>query len=444
MFKFKSKKVFEKLNKMDRKQAYTIGAIAVVLVVALIMLISAATSGDDDSFDGMNARGYDLAQMPFATDEAEKYLLANAYPDMQENGSTLLYSALEKEERQAEDTQNSEEESENTEQEGEDSVGSADGGEDSYRNDSGRGYGGYSGRGYGGGSAGRGKTEIGQLTSASMASAGSSGVNATWGPSGDFHQFKGKEDRGSERPAQLKTDDARRGLAQFRSGSLAAARMNENKMRNMGKAVFGGDIRGSEAFGKDGVDLSKLQNGGFTLDTSAPTTTTDLENLDKKVADAAKDAEDKKNEEDKREWWEDMLIDLAKNTATTLVNSFMETVGDTIKGTVAANRAAHYAGEEFLAEYEGLSYQDLPASWRGEIDSAKYEDCKDNKCRKKLLKKTSGYHQKANSVKSSAASEYVGSTTTQYGATQDVPQGKVRDSAGNICEPSKLKDGKCS
>ncbi len=339
MFTFKPKKVFEKLNKMDRKQAYTIGAIAVVMIVALLMLVSAATSGGEDSFDGMDSHGYDLAQMPFATDAAEQYLLASKYPDMKENGSTLLYSAAEKEQRQEEDAQAAEDESVDTDSSVENTSD-----EDNYSS-------GYSGRGYGGyargGGTGRGATEIGQLSHAGMASASGSGVSSTYGPSGDFRQFKGRENRGDERPAQFKTADGRQALAQFRSGSLAAARINENKMTGARKALMGGMVQGSDAFGKDGgVDLSKLQSGGLTLDTSAPSTTTDLDNLDKKVADAAKKAEDKKKEENKRKWWEDMLIDLAKQAASSLVKSFMDITGDTIKGAINGKQAQYAARKE--------------------------------------------------------------------------------------------------
>ncbi|MBO5911828.1 MAG: hypothetical protein J6Q05_06635, partial [Elusimicrobiaceae bacterium] len=282
MFAFKPKKVFEKLNKMDRKQAYTIGAIAVVSIVALLMLISAATSTNDDSFEGMAARGYDLANMPFATDEAEKYLLAAKYPDMQENGSTLLYSAEEKQARQEEDAQSTQEDkawesNNNTEWDNNTSAARSDNG----------GYGGYRGGGYGGsGRGGRGgRTEIGQLGTANMAHSGGSGVNSTWGPTGDFRQFKGREDRGNGAPVQLKTGDARQALAQFRQGSRAAATFKENRMTGARKALLGGNVTGSEAITKDGVDLSKLQNGGLTLDTDAPPSSTDLDNLDKKVED---------------------------------------------------------------------------------------------------------------------------------------------------------------
>ena len=97
MFKLKPGNVFQKINKMDKKQAYTWGAIVVVCFVALLTLASFMGDADETSFDGFNTRGYDLAQMPFLNDEAEEYLLASKYPDMQNNGSTMLYSSEEKE-----------------------------------------------------------------------------------------------------------------------------------------------------------------------------------------------------------------------------------------------------------------------------------------------------------------------------------------------------------
>ena len=92
MFKLKPGNVFQKLNTMDKKQAYTWGAIVVVCFIALITLASFVGDADDTSFDGFSTRGYDLAQMPFVNDEAEEYLLASKYPDMKNNGSTMLYS----------------------------------------------------------------------------------------------------------------------------------------------------------------------------------------------------------------------------------------------------------------------------------------------------------------------------------------------------------------
>ncbi|MBP5429669.1 MAG: hypothetical protein J6Y25_02100 [Elusimicrobiaceae bacterium] len=368
MFTFKPKKVFEKLNKMDRKQAYTIGAIAVVSVVALILLISAASQPGDDSMPGMSTHGYDLAQMPFATDEAEKYLLANAYPDMKEGGS-LLYTPQEKEERQEEDAALEGEEGENTEFD-ENSSGSSSSDDGGYSSgSSSRGYGGY------GGGSGRGgsKTEIGQLGSATMAHSGGSGINSQWGPSGDFRQFR-KDDKGREKPVQLRNSDARRSLSQFRSGSVAAARINENKLTNARRAAMGGNIDGSDAFGKDGsVDLSKLQNGGLTLDTSAPASTTDLSNLDKKVADAAKKAEnEKKKEEDKKEWWEEMLINLAKSAANSLVNSVMGAFGDTISGSIAGQKAKNGVYRNFSdQEYAKLTNEQVNEMTGGKFTTVK-------------------------------------------------------------------------
>ncbi len=354
---------------MDRKQAYTIGAIAVVTIVALLMLVS-AVSTNDDSFEGMAARGYDLANMPFATDAAEQYLLAAKYPDMRENGSTLLYSAAEKQARQEEDAQATEEEAVSADEnmsEYEDNTSAA-------RADNG-GYSGYQGGG-GRGHRGGGSTQVGQLSTAGMASAGGSGVSSTWGPTGDFRQFKGREDRGNEVPVQLKTGNARQALAQFRAGSSAAARIQQGKMTGARKALMGGNVAGSDAFGKDGVDLSKLQSGGLTLDTSAPPTSADLDNLDEKVAEAAKKAEEKKKEEVKLGFWEQLGQDLLRQAATSLVDSIMGGIGDTIRGTINGSRASSSAKKQMGNQLGSTRYDNLSAADKAYLDQKLGKDAK--------------------------------------------------------------------
>ena len=458
MFTFKPKKVFEKLNKMDRKQAYTIGAIAVVCMVALLMLVSVATGNKDDSFDGMSARGYDLANMPFATDEAEKYLLANAYPDMKENGSTLLYSAAEKEARQEEDAQAVEEEAALSADEN--NVEDITANTYRPRSDNG-GYSGYSRRGNGG--SGPGKTEVGQLGSASMAHSGGSVLNAT-GPTGDFRQFKGREDRGNEAPIQLKTGNARQALAQFRQGSRAAATFKENRMTGARKALLGGNVAGSEAMTKDGVDLSKLQNGGLTLDTDAPPTSTDLDNLDKKVAEAAKKAE-KKKEEEKTPWWLEMLQDLAKSAANALVNSFMNAVGDTIGDTIQGNRASRAARKQYGADLAGKEWSNcgekgqsacganqLTPTERAQLDKVgvtadKWTNGKVKERTKwgseTAAARAAGAQEKAQQI---GVTDTASSRRTQQDQQQGGPklkEGEVQDRDGRTCLATDLKDNKC-
>ena len=78
MFKLKPGNVFQKLNKMDKKQAYTWGAIVLVCFIALITLASFMGKADEASFEDFNTRGYDLAQMPFLNDEAEEYFYLSA------------------------------------------------------------------------------------------------------------------------------------------------------------------------------------------------------------------------------------------------------------------------------------------------------------------------------------------------------------------------------
>ena len=332
MFKLKLKpgNVFQKINKMDRKQAYTWGAIIVVCFVALLTLASFMGDADESSFDGFNTRGYDLAQMPFLNDEAEEYLLASKYPDMQGNNSTMLYSAAEKEARQEEDAAAAAEEAaaEDFSASGMDSADYVPGG-----------YGG-SGGGYSGGGASSGPTQIGQLDNASVSHASGSGVNTSWGaPRGDFSPYKSQE-KGTEAPfQQLKNQDARRALSQFAQTSRAAAGLRDSKGANAKRALMGGHVQGSEAFTENGVDLSK--SGGLALDTNAPVSSADLSNLDDALSDAAQQGQEQK--EDNTSTLEERLLE---QLFSGLINLGMQTIGnllgqgiDALQGTIAGNNA---------------------------------------------------------------------------------------------------------
>lgn len=333
MFKLKPGNVFQKINKMDKKQAYTWGAIVIVCFIALITLASFMGDADDTSFDGLNTRGYDLAQMPFINDEAEEYLLASKYPDMQGNNSTMLYTSAEKEARQEEDAAKAAEEG----GDGAEADASADGG-----------YAGYSGGGYSGGYAGggagsAGPTQVGQLGSASMSRSGGSGVNSSWGaPRGDFSPYKSQE-KGSELPVQFKNNDARRALSQFAQTSRAAAGFRDSKGANAKRALMGGNVQGSEAFTDGGVDLSK--SGGLALDTNAPVSTADLSNLGKDISDAANKAKDEKDE-DEADFAQSMGDRLLEQFLSGIVNAAVDAVGgllnqgiDAISGAISANKA---------------------------------------------------------------------------------------------------------
>lgn len=333
MFKLKPGNVFQKINKMDRKQAYTLGAIVVVVFVALITMASFLGKADDSSFDGFNSRGYDLAQMPFVNDEAEEYLLASKYPDMQGNDSTMLYSSSEKEERQAEDAAQAEEEA------------SGDTSSDTASADSS--YSGYSGRGYSGRGGARTPTQIGQLGSASMRGSGGSGISATWGaPKGDFSPYK-SQDKGTETPLQLKNTDAKKALSQFARGSAAAAGLKDGKSINAKRALMGAGIKGSEAFSETGaVDLSKA--GGLHLDTNAPVSSADLSNLDKKIDDANQKGKDEKKKEDEK-FGNTLANDLWKQVLTKAVDLGMQQLSQGID-TWMANMSANKAGNNYAAE----------------------------------------------------------------------------------------------
>ena len=334
MFKLKPGNVFQKMNKMDRKQAYTLGAIVVVVFVALITMASFLGKADDSSFEDYNSRGYDLAQMPFVNDEAEEYLLASKYPDMQGNNSTMLYSSSEKEERQAEDAAQAEEEADTSDTSAESS--SADSS-----------YSGYSGRGYSGRGGARTPTQIGQLGSASMRSTGGSGISATWGaPKGDFSPYK-SQDKGTEAPLQLKNTDAKKALSQFARGSAAAAGLKDGKSINAKRALMGAGIKGSEAFSETGgVDLSKA--GGLNLDTNAPVSSADLSNLDKKIDDASQRGKDEKKKEEEK-FGNSLANDLWKQVLTKVVDIGMQQLSQGID-TWMANISANKAGNNYAAE----------------------------------------------------------------------------------------------
>lgn len=337
MFKLKPGNVIQKINKMDRKQAYTLGAIGVVLFIALISLASFLGNADDTSFDDFSARGYDLAQMPFATDEAEQFLLSSKYSDMQNNGATTLYSAEEKEARQEEDEKKAAEEE----------IAEDTGYSGSTESKGYSGRGGYVGRGGGVSSP----TQIGSLGSASMGHASGSGVNATWGAKGDFSPYK-SQDKGSERQFNtLKTDDAKRSLFQTARSSRAAAGLKDGRGGNTKKAMMGGTIAGSDAFTDNGIDLSKA--GGLELDTNAPITSADLGNLEDKVNDANKKAEKEKEKEEQSlgdklmEQLLSGLINMGMQGLTSLMNKGIDSIGP----SSAANKASKQYGNEMINEF---------------------------------------------------------------------------------------------
>ncbi len=357
MFKLKPGNVFQKINKMDKKQAYTWGAIVIVAFVALLTLASFMGDADEASFDNFNTRGYDLAQMPFLNDEAEEYLLAAKYPDMQGNNSTMLYSAAEKEARQEADAEAAEEAAEEaaTEDASTDMGGSYSSGS------------GYSGGGYSGGGGTSAPTQVGQLNSASINRASGSGVSTSWGaPRGDFSPYKSQE-KGSEMPVQLKNQDARRALSQFAQASRAAAGLKDSKGANAKRALMGGHVQGSEAFTEGGVDLSK--SGGLGLDTNAPVSTADLSNLDKAVADAAKDGKDAKDdlEDDFRETMEDRLreqlwsgmIDMGLQAMGNLLNQGIDSLQGAFSGRKAGRDFDNTTSERILSsDWNSLSPED--------------------------------------------------------------------------------------
>lgn len=354
MFNFKSPlagKVFKKLNHMDKKQAYTYGAIIIVALVALLTLASVAGSGPDDSFDDLQGRGYDLAQMPFVNDEAEQFLLVSKYPDMRNNNVNAIYSKEEKEARQAEDAQN--EETQETASSGESSSG---------------GYTGYS-RGGGSGAA-RTPTQIGSFSpSGSMATASGGNTSATFGGTvrGDFSPFQ-REDKGKEAPF-VDPKNARQALARFNSASRAAAR-GANKARDSQKALFGSHVSGTGGFDSNGVPL-KGTGSGVNYEASD---TPDLSGLDDTMQERAADAREKAQEQQLQQEesiWR-MFGEAIFNAGLDLAKQW---AGNKINQITAMNQARRsYANNTFGANPGDLKEgKPAPALWingNGEMNTS--------------------------------------------------------------------------
>ena len=325
-------KTWAKLNKMDRKQAYTWGAVAVVALVALITLGSVVGGGSEEDFAAFETRGYDLANMPFSSDEAEQYLLASKYPDMQNTNASGLYSKAEKEARQAEDA--------------EEAAAQLDTSVTSEASE----Y--VPGRYYGGGSSGSvTPTQVGTLNSASLKGASGSGVSGTFGPSGDFSNFR-SQDKGQDvfnAQQGRGSGNARQALFQTAVGSRAAAGQKDNRLVNAKKAMMGGNIKGSDAFLSDSgaVDLSKA--AGLNLDTNAPISSVDPGLFDDALKDAQQEAEDTAQEEEEQEWWQTMLQDMAKQIVTGLISMGMNTAQGAMEQAQAAHNAEAAAWQEQIA-----------------------------------------------------------------------------------------------
>ena len=358
MFNFKSSgvagKVFKKLNRMDKKQAYTYGAIGVVCLVALLTLASMAGGGADDSLDSLNARGYDLAQMPFLTDEAENYLLASKYPDMQGNNINALYSPEDKEDRQEEDAKDSADYS------AEDNSSDTSGSYDSSSHGSG-----YTGRG--GGRRGT-PTQIGSFSSSgSMASASGGNTSSTYGGSvrGDFSPFQ-RDSKGKEAP--FKPQNAKQALTRFNTASRAAAR-GVNKAVDSRKALLGSQVEGGVGTDSNGVPLGDSKGVNYDEAQSA-----DLSGLDDTMAQKAQEARDKQKAKDpntgnEKSFWSmlgekllDVGVGLAQQWASNQINNITANMQ---AGSRAKAETISELGKD--ANNKKLSDADFQSKW-GAID----------------------------------------------------------------------------
>lgn len=416
MFNFKASsgvagKVFKKLNHMDKKQAYTYGAIGVVCLVALLTLASVAGGGADDSLDNLNARGYDLAQMPFLNDEAENYLLASKYPDMKNNNVSALYSPRDKKDRQEEDAKEAAE------------SGAADTSADTSGSYNSSSYGsGYTGRGGGGQGT---PTQIGSFSaSGSMASASGGNTSATYGGTmrGDFSPFQ-RDSKGNEAP--FKPQNAKQALTRFNAASRAAAR-GVNKAVDSRKALLGSQVEGGFGTDSNGVPLGESKGVNYDEAESA-----DLSGLDDTMAEKAQESRDKKEAEKLAEgqgFWSmlggkllDMGLNLAQQWASNQINSLTanaqagsrakaETISELGKDAKNMDPAKFQEKWGNINQKDALEY----CTWRS--GKRAYRKSHDNMTRTAAREKFSGW---SNQIESSSV--YLGHKNAHRG-----------DSSGNI------------
>ncbi len=338
---------WKKLQKMDRKQAYTFGGIAVVALVALISIASMGGQ-DPEDFNDFETRGYDLANMPFSTDEAEQYLLASKYPDMNDKSHAGLYSKSEKEARQAEDAAEAQAKL-NT---------SATSKGSEYRPNR------YYGSGGGGASAS--PTQVGELNSAGLKSASGSGMKSTFGPQGDFSNFRSQE-KGKDKfvPNGPGKGNARTALYQTAKASRAAAGLKNDKLLNAKKAMMGGNVKGSDAFLDDSgaVNLDKL--AGLELDTNAPISSADLSGFDEAVQDANQEGAQEDKDEEELEWWQELIHEVVSEAAKMVVNELVAWGADSMRGAVDAARAGRLNQQQVdneIMQEVGASQQNFLAT----------------------------------------------------------------------------------
>lgn len=429
MFNFKASsgvagKVFKKLNHMDKKQAYTYGAIGVVCLVALLTLASVAGGGADDSLDNLNARGYDLAQMPFLNDEAENYLLASKYPDMKNNNISALYSPADKKERQEEDAKEAAESAA--------SAGAAADSSGSYNSSS---YGsGYTGRRRGGQGT---PTQIGSFSaSGSMASASGGNTSTTYGGTmrGDFSPFQ-RDSKGNEAP--FKPQNAKQALTRFNAASRAAAR-GANKAVDSRKALLGSRVEGGFGTDSNGVPLGESKGINYDEAESA-----DLSGLDDTMAEKAQESRDKKEAEKLAEgqgFWSmlggkllDMGLNLAQQWASNQINGLTANAqaGSRAKAETISelgNDAKNMDPAKFQEKWGNINQKDALEYYTWHSGKRAYRKSHDNMTRAAAREKFSGW---SNQIESSSV--YLGHKNAHRG---DSTGNVVGNAVGNTPFPS--------
>ncbi|MDR0292446.1 MAG: hypothetical protein LBI01_06835 [Elusimicrobium sp.] len=305
------------IKNMDRKTAYVWGACLLVFIFVLFALFTVMGGKSDvkpDDFTGMNPKAFDLAQLPFANDAAEKELL-DKYTDLDGNlPESTLYSPEEKEERQAADAFSGiptapDEEYKAAEKDIPDTSPAS------------RNY------GYGGGSARRASpTMVGQLQSGSIASGSGLGSRGTtWSPSNMSDRNNGygngKIATTKETVDKLKNSQTGRSLLGIEGALADASKKNaEGAAHGLAKAyaqgkdvsAMDGDMEKALAgldAGKGGLMAGKAGGGPSASDVAKA-----IENAPKEKP------ADKKDNKECSGYWDCLWRDSLKNLTNGLVD----------------------------------------------------------------------------------------------------------------------------
>ena len=325
----KRKKLFEQIssawNQFDAKDqriVYTWGAMILVVIVVMFLVIplfhTAPTAVDFSEYD---THAYDLADMPFTSDEAEEYLVSAKYPELQEARREGIYSQEQKTERQAADQEAAARQKEYMQQQ----AAAQQQASSDKLNPQVEGYQVASN----GGATPTG-TPIEKLASASFKTASGKGITGVFGASSGAINSKNQQnkDEGTDATSDDEhgINDAKEALFRMSRDSRAAAGLGGDKETNARKALVGGGVTGNKAFMADsaGVELDSLSGHGLDLDPEL-LAGADAGELDKRIQKAIHKSKDEKEKEE-TEWekWMATFREIISNGISALVTGGLD------------------------------------------------------------------------------------------------------------------------